>query len=99
MTAFESMLKDVVSVEPRTGYRVHLRFEDGIEGEIDISRMIEFEGVFGPLRDRTEFDRVRVNPESGTIEWPCGADLDPVVLYSKVSGRPIPDLGRTTFSE
>jgi hypothetical protein len=99
MNEFESMLKDVVSVEPRAGYRVHLRFEDGIEGEVDISRLVEFDGIFAPLRDKMEFDRVRVNPESGTIEWPCGADLDPVVLYSKVSGRPIPDFGRTIVTK
>jgi hypothetical protein len=99
MTEFESMLKDVVSVEPRDGFRLHLRFEDGIEGEVDIAALVAFDGVFAPLREKSEFDRVRVNPESGTIEWPCGADLDPVVLYSRISGRPIPDFGTAGFSK
>jgi hypothetical protein len=84
------MLKDVVAVKPLGGYRVHLRFEDGRQGELDLGTMIEFEGVFAPLRDEKEFARVRVNPDSGTIDWPNGADLDPDVLYSAVTGEPIP---------
>jgi hypothetical protein len=51
--------------------------------------MIRFEGVFAPLRDEKEFAKVRVHPELGTIVWPNGADLDPVVLYAAVSGKPI----------
>jgi hypothetical protein len=80
------MLKDVVEVRPLDGYRLYLRFEDGVEGEIDLERLIEFEGVFAPLRDRQEFLRVSVNPELGTVVWPNGADLDPDVLYSEVTG-------------
>ncbi len=83
------MLKDIVEVRPLAGYRLHLRFEDGVEGEVDIARLIDFSGVFTPLKDRKEFARVRVDPELGTIVWPNGADLDPDVLYAEVTGRPI----------
>lgn len=30
-----------------------------------------------------------MDPESGTVVWPTGADLDPVVLRSLVTGSPI----------
>ena len=83
------MLNDVVAVKPLGGYRVYLRFQDGLEGELDLSRLIEFTGVFAMLRHEAEFEKVRVDPESGTIVWPNGADLDPVVLYSAVSGNPV----------
>ena len=86
------MQKDVVAVEPTGGYRVRLRFEDGLEGEVDLGRMIEFKGIFGRLRDEKEFAKVRVDQESGTIAWPNGADMDPDVLYSRVSGKPIEGL-------
>jgi len=91
------MLKDIVQVEPLGGYRLHLRFEDGVEGSVDVAELIEFTGVFAPLRDRDTFLQVRVNPDLGTICWPNGADLDPDVLYARVTGEPIvvPELEAT----
>ncbi len=82
-------MPDVVSVKHLGGYRVHLEFEDGRAGELDLGETIEFRGVFAPLRDESEFARVRVDPNLGTIVWPTGADLCPDVLYSKVTGKPI----------
>ena len=86
------MVRDVVSVELRDGYRLHLRFEDGVEGVVDVSEILNFTGVFSGLRDRKEFARVHVDPETGTISWPNGADIDPVVLYSRVTGKDISEL-------
>ena len=83
------MLKDVVEVRPTRDYRLRLRFEDGREGEIDVAAMIQFEGIFAPLKDHAEFLKVYVDPELGTICWPNGADLDPDVLYAKVTGEAI----------
>lgn len=84
------MLKDVVEVRPLEGYRLFLRFEDGVQGEVDVASLVEFKGVFAPLKDREFFAQVRVDPELGTVVWPNGADLDPDVLYARVSGRPLP---------
>lgn len=84
------MLKDITAVQVLTGHRLHLRFEDGVEGEIDVAQLIEFKGVFAPLQDRAYFAQVHVNPETGTIEWPNEADLDPDVLYAVVTGQPLP---------
>ena len=54
--------------------------------------LVRFVGVFEPLRDPTEFRSVRVDPESGTIAWPTGADIDPIVLYANVRGVDVEDL-------
>ncbi len=86
------MLKDIVEVHPLGGYRLFLRFEDGAKGEVDIAKMIRFEGVFAPLAKRDYFLQVQVNPEIGTICWPNDADLDPDVLYSLVTGERIPQM-------
>ena len=83
------MMIDVVEARPRGGYRVHLRFEDGVEGEIDLAELIRFEGVFAPLRDPARFAELRIHPELGTLCWLGGADLDPDVLYARISGKPI----------
>ncbi|MBN2498821.1 MAG: DUF2442 domain-containing protein [Deltaproteobacteria bacterium] len=83
------MLQDIVEVKVLDGYRLHLRFEDGVEGVVDIADLVRFEGVFSQLRDRRAFEKVRVHPELGTVVWPGGADLDPDVLYAEVTSKPI----------
>jgi hypothetical protein len=83
------MLKDIVAVKPLGEYRLYLRFEDGTEGIVDLAARLAFRGVFEPLRDPACFALVRVDNELGTIAWPNGADLDPDVLYSQLTGIPI----------
>jgi len=80
------VLWDVVEVKPLGGKRVFLRFEDGASGEIDLGKVIQFTGVFAPLVDDSEFAKVRVDPNLGTIVWPSGADLAPEMLYDRVTG-------------
>ncbi len=86
------MLKGITFVQVLDGYRLRVRFEDEIEGEIDVAKLVDFTGVFAALQERAFFERVRVNPDTGTNEWPNEADLDPDVLYAVVTGRPIPVL-------
>ncbi len=83
------MLKDIVAVSPATGTWLHIEFEDGAAGTIDIAALVPFAGVFAPLNDPAEFEQARVNRELGSVEWPCGADLDPDVLYAAITGRSI----------
>ena len=92
------MLKDIVDVHVLDDYRLHLRFEDNVEGVVDVSRLVEFSGVFAPLREQDYFAQVRVNPDTGTIAWPNDADLDPDVLYAIVTGKPIPAFTEATFA-
>ena len=92
------MVKDVVEVRPLEGHRLFLRFEDGVEGEVDVASLVKFEGVFAPLKNREFFVQVKVDRELGTIVWPNGADLDPAVLYAHVSGKPLPRFGIKTAS-
>ena len=75
------MLKDIVAADPLDNYRLHLRFEDGVEGVVDLAGHLSFRGVFERLRDPAWFAQVRVDPELGSVARPNGADLpDPDVL-------------------
>lgn len=71
------------------GYLLYLRFDDGVEGTVDLRFVAPFEGVFAPFADPAYVASVRVDAEARTVCWPSGADLDPIVLHSKVTGRPI----------
>jgi len=83
------MFPRVVAVRALVPHKLFLRFEDGAEGEVDIAAMLTFEGVFEPLRDPAFFAQVQLEPDWGTIGWPNGVDLDPLVLHSMVTGQPI----------
>ena len=44
------MLNDIVEVTLLEGYRVRLRFEDGVSGDVDLSTVIRFASRSGSLR-------------------------------------------------
>jgi Protein of unknown function (DUF2442) len=69
---------------PLEGYSVHLRFEDGLAAAVDLSYLLEFGGVFEPLRDVEFFRRLEVDECSATICWPNEADISPHTLYNHV---------------
>ena len=67
------------------GYRVYLRFKDGVEGEVDLRPILmPFRGVFAELKDPKKFAKLWVDLEAATIVWPNGADVAPEVLYESV---------------
>ena len=78
---------DVIRVKTLDDYRLYLQFEDGLEGEIDISSIVPFNGVFEALKDKNYFNKVRVNSDIGTICWKNGADLSPECLYKKIKAN------------
>ena len=70
----------VTSVEVLGAYNLRIGFDDGTQQEIDLEPFLEGE-LFGPLRDRSLFERVCVDPEVHTLVWPNGADFDPATLH------------------
>lgn len=71
----------VLRVEAADGFCLRLSFADGAVHEVDVGDVLASGGVFARIyENRSEFERVRVDPEFGTVEWPGGVDLDPDVL-------------------
>jgi len=66
-------------VVPRA-HVLRLTFDDGLVRELKFLAGSNQGTVFAPLDDPAYFAQVRVNPESRTVTWPNGLDLDPAVL-------------------
>jgi len=76
----------IVEVQTLEGYRVRVRFADGITGEVDLSSLVG-KGVFSVWNDPEEFAKVFIDPESHTLAWPGGIDLCPDTLYQDVTAQ------------
>lgn len=72
---------------PIEGYTVHVAFEDGLSADVDLSYLLDYGGVFEPLRDPEFFSRLRVDDEGATIIWPNEADIAPETLYAHAQHR------------
>jgi hypothetical protein len=69
------------------GCGVHVQFEDGTTADVDLAYLLDYGGVFEPLRDPAYFAQLRADPEAGTIVWPNDADIAPETLYAHARQR------------
>ena len=76
------MLLHVNAVSHLSEFTLRIEFSDGSTRDVDLSDELHGE-VFEPLRDPAVFARVKVNPDTGTIEWPNGADLAPEFMLEQ----------------
>jgi Protein of unknown function (DUF2442) len=87
----------VTDVRPLEGHSIRVTFSDGAIKDIDLGELLAAGGVFAPIFERRAvFERVRVNPESRTVEWPGEVDLDPDVLYGRFEPASGHRVGRRT---
>jgi hypothetical protein len=75
-------LAHVVEARYLGGHSVWLRFEDGLEGEVDLAGAL-YGPIFEPLRDPAYFAGFILDR---TLTWPNGADFAPESLYRRVLG-------------
>lgn len=73
----------LTKAEPAEEYVVHVRFKDGLAADVDLAYLLDYGGVFEPLRDLDYFRQLRADPEAGTIVWPNDADVAPETLYAR----------------
>ncbi len=85
------MFPQIIKVDYIKAYQLRLIFDSGEKGEIDFKdRVVGRGGVFSALENMEFFSQVKVDPEIGTIVWPNEVDFCPDVLYSEVTGTPLP---------
>ena len=79
-----------IEVEARDGYRLWIRFDDGVEGEVDLSSRAG-RGVFKVWGDPGVFESVSVTPHR-TIRWTDDAELCADALYLDITGRAVEEI-------
>jgi hypothetical protein len=88
------MLK-LIEVRPLPGYKLHLRYTDGVAGEVDLSSLVG-KGVFCLWNDPEQFRRVSFGT-GGELRWSDDLDLCADALYMQLTGKTpeevFPDIG------
>jgi hypothetical protein len=74
-----------VAVKALSGFRLWLRYADGVEGEVDLTHLAG-RGVFEAWKDHRVFETVRIG-EGGAIQWGNDVDLCPDALYLRLTGK------------
>jgi len=74
----------VVEVHPLPEYRLALRFQDGLRGEVHMRELVfsEHAGVFAWVRDLKDFENVSC--EDGHVQWACGLDIAPDASHDDI---------------
>jgi len=76
-----------VEVKALPRYRIWLRYDDGVQGEVDLSDLAG-RGVFQVWNDPTFFGAVRLGSH-GAIEWSPDLDLCPDAMYLRLTGKTV----------
>jgi len=76
----------ITACKHKPNYRVWIRFDDGLEGEVDLSDLVG-KGIFEAWKSVDFFNQVRVDPKTNTLAWGDDIDLDPYVLREKIANK------------
>lgn len=70
----------VVGFDKLGFFKLRVAFEDGTSQVIEFAPILRGE-LYGPLRQQSVFDQVKLDTEAHTLVWPNGADFDPAILH------------------
>jgi hypothetical protein len=81
---------DITEVSVTRHGVLRLTFADGLDGDVDVLDRMRGP-VFAEARTPAGFATVTVDPDTGTVVWPGGADLAPDTLYERLRTGAWPD--------
>lgn len=79
------MIPRPVLVKALENFRIWLRYDDGTEGEVDLSD-VAGRGVFKAWNDPAFFNAVRLGSH-GALEWGADIDICPDAMYLRLTGK------------
>ena len=75
----------IVEIKPLASYKLHIKYNDGVEGDIDLSD-IAGKGVFERFNNTEFFNKVRIS-DFGAPTWGDDLDIDPINTYLTITGK------------
>ena len=82
------MFFEITHAQYDSEYRIHLEFEDGSMGTVDLSDYIKPDTVFEAFSDKKYFKGFHI--EYGTLVWGEGeVDIAPEALYERATGKQV----------
>ena len=87
------MYVKAVAVGPLDGYRIWVRFDDGLRGELDLAHLVDT-GMYKWWKDRRLFESVRVSPHGEIVWYTPDHDIDfcPDWAYREITGLSMDEL-------
>ena len=76
----EHLIYNVTEFEIVAPYTLRIKFNDNTEQTINFEPILHGE-IYGPLKDLTLFNQVRLDSEVRTLVWSNDADFDPADLH------------------
>ncbi len=79
-----------IEIKPLPGYRLFVRYSDGVAGEVDLSNLVG-QGVFAAWNDVRVFEQASIG-SSGEIRWNDQIDLCSDAIYLQITGKSLEEL-------
>ena len=79
-----------VKVEALSRYRLWVEYDDGVNGEIDLSDMAG-KGVFKAWDEKGLFEKVHISPRR-TVAWNDDLDICSDALYLELTGKSVDEV-------
>ncbi len=67
-------------------FKIFLKFNTGVSGEVDLKDIVHKYNIAAPLRDPDCFSKFYLDSWP-TLAWDCGFDIAPESLYSRVTDK------------
>lgn len=88
MNIYNMILSKIESIEYISEYILHVKYIDGIEGDVELSNLVD-KGIFKILKVRDNF--AKAYHTGYTIAWSDELQIDSDNIYMEISGKSFDD--------
>ncbi len=76
----------IIKCKPLANYQLEVVFADGVKGIVDLNHLVGH-GVFKIWNDPKEFEKVKINNITKTVEWSNEIDLDSFKIREQINKK------------